>query len=123
MVMFGAIYYILPRILLKEWPSATLIRTHFWAAAIGVTLYWVDLEIGGWIQGLQMNNPSVPFIEVVRNTIPWLFGRSVAGIVMTIGHVAFAVNIAWMLGAKRPAGATAPTLFHNPPAMSAASTR
>ena len=123
MVMFGAIYYILPRILLKEWPSAALIRTHFWAAAIGVTLYWVDLEIGGWIQGLQMNNPSVPFIEVVRNTIPWLFGRSVAGIVMTIGHLAFAVNIAWMLGARRPAGATAPTLFHNPPAMSAASTR
>jgi cytochrome c oxidase cbb3-type subunit 1 len=123
MVMFGAVYYILPRILLKEWPSAALIRTHFWAAAIGVTLYWVDLEIGGWIQGVEMNNANIAFLDVVRHTLPWLYVRSVAGIVMTIGHLAFAVNIAWMLGAKRPAGATAPTLFHNPPAMQAASTR
>jgi cytochrome c oxidase cbb3-type subunit 1 len=121
--MFGAVYYILPRILLKEWPSAMLIRTHFWAAAIGVTLYWVDLEIGGWIQGLQMNNPNIPFIEVVQNTIPFLFVRSVAGIVMTIGHIAFAVNIVWMLCAPRLADATAPTLFQNPPAMSAASAK
>ena len=123
MVMFGAVYYILPRILLKEWPSAALIRTHFWAAAIGVTLYWVDLEIGGWIQGMEMNNANIAFLDVVRHTIPWLFVRSVAGIVMTIGHLAFAVNIAWMLCARRPAGATTPTLFHNPPAMRAASAR
>ena len=123
MVMFGAIYYILPRILLKEWPSAGLIRTHFWCAAIGVTIYWVDLEIGGWIQGMQMNDPNIPFIEVVRNTVPWLFVRSLAGILMTIGHLAFTVNVLWMLGAKRPPGVTAPTLFRNPPAIEAASAR
>jgi cytochrome c oxidase cbb3-type subunit 1 len=123
MVMFGAVYYILPRILLKEWPSATLIRTHFWAAAIGVTLYWIDLSIGGWIQGMEMNNANIAFLDVVQHTIPWLFVRSVAGIVMTIGHLAFAVNVAWMLCARRPAGATAPTLFHSPPAMRAASAR
>ncbi len=119
MVMFGAIYYILPRLLLKEWPSAALIRTHFWCVAIGVTLYWVDLEIGGWIQGLQMNNPDLPFIEVVRNTIPYLFVRSAAGLLMTVGHLAFTVNVLWMLGARRPAGATAPTLFRPPPALQA----
>ena len=120
MVMFGAIYYIMPRVLLKEWPSATLIRTHFWAAAIGVTLYWIDLSIGGWIQGTEMNNASIPFLEVVRHTVPWLFARSVAGIIMTIGHLAFAVNFGWMLLAPRPAGATAPTLFRPAPAASAA---
>lgn len=123
MVMFGAIYYILPRLLLKEWPSAALIRTHFWCVAIGVTIYWVDLEIGGWIQGLQMNNPDVPFIEVVRTTIPYLFVRSGAGILMTIGHLAFTVNVLWMLGARRPAGITAPTLFRPPAALPAAPVR
>ncbi|MGA2446146.1 MAG: cbb3-type cytochrome c oxidase subunit I [Opitutaceae bacterium] len=123
MVMFGAVYYILPRLLLKEWPSAALIRTHFWAAAIGVTLYWVDLSIGGWIQGMEMNNANIAFLDVVRHTIPFLFVRSGAGIIMTIGHLAFAVNVVWMLCARRPAGATAPTLFHNPPAMRAASAR
>jgi cytochrome c oxidase cbb3-type subunit 1 len=123
MVMFGSVYYILPRLLLKEWPSATLIRTHFWATAIGVTLYWVGLSIGGWIQGTEMNNASIPFIEVVQHTIPYLFMRSVSGIVITIGHVAFAVNLVWMLCARRPAGVTAPTLFHSAPVLSTPSIR
>jgi cytochrome c oxidase cbb3-type subunit 1 len=123
MVMFGAVYYILPRIVLKEWPSAALIRTHFWAAAIGVTLYWLDLSIGGWLQGLEMNNASIAFLDVVRHTVPWLFVRSVAGIIITIGHLAFAVNIGWMLCARPPAGGTTPTLFRNPPAMQASAVR
>jgi cytochrome c oxidase cbb3-type subunit 1 len=120
MVMFGAVYYILPRLLLKEWPSAALIRTHFWATAIGITVYWVGLAIGGWIQGTEMNNAAVPFIEVVRHTVPYLILRSVSGIVITIGHFAFAVNVVWMLLARRPDGVTAPTLFHRPPAMQTA---
>jgi cytochrome c oxidase cbb3-type subunit 1 len=121
--MFGAIYYILPRILLKEWPSAALIRTHFWAAAVGITLYWIDLSIGGAIQGMEMNNPNIAFLDVVRHTIPWLLVRSAAGIIMTVGHLAFAVNVGWMLFAKRPAGATAPTLFRSPQALPAAPVR
>ena len=119
MVMFGAVYYILPRVLLKEWPSAALIRTHFWAAAIGITLYWLDLSIGGWIQGVEMNNAGIPFLEVVRHTLPWLWVRSFSGILLTVGHVAFATNVVWMLAAPRAAGATAPTLFRTPPAVPA----
>jgi cytochrome c oxidase cbb3-type subunit I len=119
MVMFGAIYYMLPRLLLKEWPSAALIRTHFWAAAIGITIYWIGLSIGGWIQGLEMRDSGIPFLEVARHTLPYLFARSVAGILLTIGHLAFAVNLVWMLLAKRPAGATAPTLFRPAPAAAA----
>jgi cytochrome c oxidase cbb3-type subunit 1 len=117
MVMFGSIYYILPRILLTEWPSAALIRTHFWAVAIGITLYWIDLSIGGWIQGVEMNNANIPFLDVVRHTVPWLYGRSLAGLLLTIGHLAFVTNVVWMLGAKRAAGATTPTLFQTPPAI------
>jgi len=117
MVMFGAFYYLLPRLLLKEWPSAVLIRVHFWAAALGSTLYWVALSIGGWIQGQEMNVATVPFLEVVQHTMPWLFAGSVAWIILAIGHLAFVINVLWMLAAPRPAGATVPTLFPNPPAM------
>ena len=123
MVMFGAVYYILPRILLKEWPSAALIRTHFWAVAIGIMIYWVDLSIGGWIQGMEMNDANIAFLDVVQHTIPWLFVRSVSGIIITIGHLAFAVNVGWMLLAPRPAGVTAPTLFNPPPEMPATPAR
>jgi cytochrome c oxidase cbb3-type subunit 1 len=123
MVMFGSFYYIMPRILLREWPSAALIRVHFWTCAIGGLVYVVGLSIGGVVQGLMMNhtNPdgsvTYTFLEVVHATIPYLFSRSVAGVLITIGHIAFAANVAWMLVAKRAPQATAPTLFRNPEEM------
>lgn len=120
MVMFGSMYYIMPRLLLKEWPSATLIGAHFWTTAIGIVIYVGALSIGGVIQGLEMNNPDIPFIDVVKNTLPYLFSRSAAGILITIGHIAFAVNFAWMLVKPRSVAATAPTLFRNAPDMEVA---
>jgi cytochrome c oxidase cbb3-type subunit 1 len=97
MVMFGGVYYMMPRLLKREWPSGTLIKIHFWACAIGITLMVVALQTGGWIQGLEMNNAEIPFLDVVKHTIPWLKARSVSGILLTIGHVAFVINIFWML--------------------------
>ncbi len=123
MVMFGAIYYILPRILLREWPNATLIRTHFWATAVGSMVYVVGLSIGGVVQGLMMNHTSpdgsvtYTVLQVVEATIPYLFSRSVAGILITVGHLAFAVNFFWMLSKKPVSQSSAPTLFRNPEEM------
>lgn len=130
MVMFGAIYYILPRILLKEWPSARLISLHFWTTAIGMTIYVVALSVGGLEQGIKQNTLPVgadgqlgspaDFMEVVAVTIKWLQLRSYAGVLITIGHIAFAINFVWMLAQRRPVGATEPTLFRNAPDMEVA---
>lgn len=122
MVMFGAIYYILPRLLLKEWPSARLISTHFWTTSIGVIIYFGALSIGGVEQGAAMNDvENYPvFLSIVELTKKYLLVRSYAGILMTVGHIAFAINLTWMLLQARTAGATAPTLFRNPTAMEVA---
>ncbi len=102
MVMFGAMYYIIPRILKTEWPSARAIRIHFWFCAIGILFYIVPLTIGGVLEGLAMNNPDVPFVDgdkysVVSLTIPYLKMRSYSGMMITVGHVAFAINFFWIL--------------------------
>jgi cytochrome c oxidase cbb3-type subunit 1 len=124
MVMFGSIYYILPRLLLREWPSAMLIRVHFWTAAAGVTLYVLTLSIGGAVQGWMMNALDADggllypqFLDIMKATLHGLFSRSVAGMLITIGHLAFAVNFCWMLFRKRAPRDTAPTLFRNPAEM------
>lgn len=113
MVMFGSIYYIMPRLTGWEWASARLIRVHFWCSAIGVSLYWVILTFGGVRQGQALLNPKIPFIQVVQGTIPYLIGRSGAGILMSIGHVAFGISFAmnlFHLGARR----SEPTLLDDP---------
>lgn len=113
MVMFGSIYYIMPRLLLREWPSAALISAHFWTTAVGVIITIIALSIGGLQQGWAMNDVEAypVFLDIVELTKKYLFTRSMAGILMTVGHLAFAVNFAWMLLRPRATQATAPTLF------------
>ncbi len=97
MSMFGAFYYIVPRLTGREWYSSRLIKIHFWGTALGMAMYWVGLSVGGWWQGMQLNNPDVPFMDIVTGMIPWLWSRSAAGVLMTAGHIAFAVLLFQML--------------------------
>jgi cytochrome c oxidase cbb3-type subunit 1 len=89
-VLFGSIYYVLPRLVDHEWPSERLIRWHFWLVLDGLALYVVPLIIAGVLQGLALLDPHVPFQHSVEVTIPALVARSVAGLVLTAGHVVFA---------------------------------
>ena len=97
MILFGAIYYILPRLAKWEWPYPTLIKMHFWLSAVGVAIYFLALTIGGWVQGLELNTPSIPFVDVVRSTIPYLWARSIGGTLMTAGHCVFAYHCALII--------------------------
>ncbi|MDI6401378.1 cbb3-type cytochrome c oxidase subunit I [Balneolaceae bacterium ANBcel3] len=90
MMLFGACYYILPRVLLREWHSKPLIKLHFWLTASGIILYVAALQYIGFFQGLAMNDPDVPFTETVTMTMPYLVARSASGVLMAAGHLIFA---------------------------------
>jgi cytochrome c oxidase cbb3-type subunit 1 len=103
-VLFGSMYYILPRLVRREWPSARLIRWHFWLVLGGIALYVVALTIVGVLQGLTLLDPRAPFQRSVEITLPGLVARSVAGGLLTVGHVLFAYHY-WQMtrgrGARR----------------------
>ncbi|MEO8350466.1 MAG: hypothetical protein ABI680_01975, partial [Chthoniobacteraceae bacterium] len=68
---------------------------------------------GGIEQGLSLQDPSIPFLDIVAKTLPYLRMRTWAGALMTIGHVAFAISLVRIFtGATRPAGE--PTLLAVP---------
>lgn len=100
MVMFGAMYYILPRLSGREWPSDTLIRWHFWLALTGIALYVVGLSVGGVYQGLALMDLNRTFADSVTVTIPWLYLRSFTGLMLTAAHVIFAYHVGWLLWAS-----------------------
>jgi cytochrome c oxidase cbb3-type subunit 1 len=108
MIIFGAIYYITPRLVGWEWPSAKMIKIHFWTTAIGILLMVADLTIAGIIQGFAMLDPKITFNAVLDATKPFLWMRSVSGIILTVGHVVFATLFVMMLlrSGKRRGGAT-----------------
>lgn len=93
MVIFGGVYFALPRILDTRWPHPRLIALHFWLVVAGFTVYMVTLSIGGVLQGLSLLSPDKPFLESVTVTLPWLYGRSIGGALMTLGHLVFATHM------------------------------
>jgi cbb3-type cytochrome oxidase subunit 1 len=49
--LFGAMYYIVPRMVGREWRYATLIKIHFWSAAYGIGLMTLMLVAAGFAEG------------------------------------------------------------------------
>ena len=104
MVMFGSIYFIMPRVMDWEWPYPRLISLHFWLVVIGFAIYFIWLSIGGWLQGLAMLDEKTPFMQSVALTLPYLQARSIGGALMTMGHLVFAAHffaMGWKFGPKR----------------------
>jgi cytochrome c oxidase cbb3-type subunit I len=113
MLLFGAIYYIMPRLSKWEWPFPSLVKWHFWLTAIGVIIYFVALTIGGWYQGRDMANAELDFMESVFTTIPYLYLRSIGGTMMVIGHLIFIYHFALMIKRAGPRR-FAPPWFRKP---------
>jgi len=103
MILFGAYYFIVPRLVNWEWPRPALIHWHFWLALGGIALYFVSLTIGGWIEGAWMLNAARPFGDVVNATKPYLLARSVGGAMMLAAHLVFAYHYWLMVRRRGPA--------------------
>lgn len=93
MVIFGGVYFVMPRILNTAWPKPSLITWHFWLVVAGFAVYMITLSIGGVLQGLALLDPAREFMESVAVTMPWLQGRSIGGALMTLGHLVFALHV------------------------------
>lgn len=110
MMMFGAIYYIVPRLVGWEWPSAKMIRWHFWLVAVGVLLMFGALTIGGLLQGLALYDPGVSFQSSLDFATPFRWLRGISGFLLLAGHLVFAclfIRMLLKMGDRR----TGPTLF------------
>lgn len=106
LVFFGAIYFLAPRVTGVEWPWRRLVDLHFGLVAVGFLVYFTTLSIGGLLQGLAMLDATRPFMDSVTVASPWLWGRSLGGLLMTLGHFVFAFHFAVVLWrAVRPSPA------------------
>ncbi|MEY2525869.1 MAG: cytochrome c oxidase cbb3-type subunit [Verrucomicrobiota bacterium] len=97
MVIFGSMYYIVPRLVGREWRYASLIKLHFWMSVYGIGLMSLMLLAGSLVEGTSLNDASLSFVETVQSVLPYLRGRSLAGVLMTIAHFVFAFHFGLML--------------------------
>lgn len=93
-MLWGCIYYLLPRITNRE-PNQAYVGMHFWFAFIGLLLYEFSLMIGGTEKGLMWME-GVPFIQTVVKMAPYWLWRAIGGSLMLFSHFVFAYNIYFM---------------------------
>ncbi len=84
-VIYGAIYELMPSVMGMEWPFKKFIRLQHWAFMAGVVLLVVPLAIGGIAQGTDNFNfqSALPYIRVSTLGLLFLF----------LGSLMFAANI------------------------------
>lgn len=105
MVVFGASYFILPRLTGALWPSAKLVHVHFWATALGFLAAVVAWLVGGWQNGQLLANPAVAYADILRAESSWFLVLKISAVLLLVGHVAFALNAFGMI-LKAPAPAS-----------------
>jgi cytochrome c oxidase cbb3-type subunit I/II len=106
LLVFGMIYWLVPRMWrtpLHSWPLA---NAHFWLAFTGIMFYIVSMWIAGIAEGLMWKEFSAEgilaypnFLEIVTKIIPLYWLRSIGGTLYLGGLLIMVYNVARTLKA------------------------
>jgi len=118
MTVFGAIYFIVPRITGCEWPSGERIRTHFWFSAYGILTLVITMLVGGIAQGGNLAEWNQAFSTSFVNAGAYVVGRAVAWALIIYSNSIFLYQLTLMfLGKGRKSEGA--TLIHAEPGEAA----
>ena len=109
-MVFGMVYWLLPRLFQTELWSKRLAELHFWIATVGILLYIVAIYAAGLTQGLmwrafdETGRLAYPdFIETTVRLLPMYWVRVLGGVLYIAGMVLCGVNalMTWRNGPAR----------------------
>ncbi len=103
MILCGAIYEILPRVMEKALPCPKLAKVNYYLCALGVLLYVIPLLIGGLEQGMKLRDPNVAFASASDVALIFLRVSTTGQLLLLLGSLCLLVNILvltiqWKLG-------------------------
>lgn len=100
MMIFGMMYYLIPRLFNVKLHSKSLANAHFWIATLGILLWAIPMYWAGFSQGLmwQEFNPDgtlkyPDFLSTVTALKPFYIMRSFGGLIYIAGVVLMAYNL------------------------------
>lgn len=115
MAMFGAIYFIVPRVVGCEWPSGGMIRFHFWLSAYGIIAMVAFMFFAGLAQGYLLNQWPEEFLVSVERSRPYLAALGIGWSLILLSNLAFLAQLALMAIRRGRLSGEGPTLIHKRP--------
>ncbi len=113
MTMFGAIYFIVPRITGCEWISGPRIRFHFWWSAYACIALCVLLLAAGFSHGAATDTWDSNMENAIIFSKGYLIGQILAWIFLIVANGVFLHHLALMV-CNRGRKAGSATLIHQP---------
>ena len=95
-VMFGAIYFIVPRITRREWLSRRLITMHFFFSVYGIITVAILALFGGLMEGVGQEEFLSPWQNVATRSYPYAILITVAWCFILFSNVFFFLHLALM---------------------------
>jgi cytochrome c oxidase cbb3-type subunit 1 len=115
LILFGALYYIVPRLIDRNWVSTLAIKLHFWLTVVGLGLLTFTLIMGGLIQGIGLNDSKITFAAVTDLTKPFLLFQFGSVLVLLAANVIAAWSfVTIFLGPKAGGIPSLPALAPTP---------
>jgi len=93
MTLFGAMYFITPQIVGRELPFPKWAGVHFWMATLGILFGLAPLALGGIVQGRNLLNAEVAFVDVAKSTLMFLRVSTLGDVLILVGHGLLFVNL------------------------------
>jgi cytochrome c oxidase cbb3-type subunit 1 len=92
-VMSGAIYELLPRVMGFGLPFPKFVRLQHWLFMLGIVLWAGSLAVGGVEQGMKLGNPQTAFADSTAIALIFLRVGTTGLLFILLGSLLFAANI------------------------------
>ena len=92
-IMCGAIYELLPRVMDFELPFPKFVRLQLWLFLLGIVLWAGALAVGGVEQGMKLRDSSVAFADSTAAALMALRVGTTGLLFILLGALLFAANI------------------------------
>jgi cytochrome c oxidase cbb3-type subunit 1 len=95
-VMFGAVYFIVPRVTRREWLSRRLIKIHFLFSVYGIITVALVALFGGLQQGIGQEEWQQPWQGAATRAYPYAVATTIAWCFILFSNVFFFIHLTLM---------------------------